>query len=131
MMTQASLLGAVMAILQAHPICVEARVVETKSFSDVKFHFKIRAALVDGAQFQARIYSNAEHIDYAYQLFTDRPLLRWDNKEEFRDLTSFPHHYHDEGGAIHPSPLTGDVARDLTAVLDMVAERLRLISGRL
>lgn len=75
-----------MAKLQSHPVCEQATVVETKVFSSDQFFLKVRADLTGRNKLQARIYYNQEHIDYAYQLFTDLPLLRWDNKEEFHDL---------------------------------------------
>jgi hypothetical protein len=40
-------------------------------------------------------------VDYAYQLLKlneDRPIMRWDNKEEFRDLNTYPNHFHDDQG---------------------------------
>ncbi len=80
-----------------------------------------------GNKFQARIYYNRGHIDYAYQLFTDVSLLRWDNKEEFRHLKTCPHHYHDEQGNVKPSPLTGDPLRDVEVVLQEVST---FLSGR-
>ena len=50
-----SLLGTVMAILQAHPLFVEVLDVETKTFSHEQFFFKIRAELDGQVNFQVRI----------------------------------------------------------------------------
>lgn len=115
-----SLLGRVMAILEAHPSCKRAAVVETKMFSSDQFFFKVRADFVRGSYFQARIYYNHGHMDYAYQLFAHVPILRWDNKEEFRRLKSYPHHQHDDKGQVKPSPLTGDPVKDVKFVLDEI-----------
>ena len=68
-----------------------------------------------------RIYYNHGHIDYAYQLFADVPILRWDNKEEFRHLETYPHHHHDEQGNVTPSHLTGDLLKDIEIVLQDVS----------
>jgi hypothetical protein len=119
-----SFLGALMAILQSHPVCEQATVVETKVFSSDQFFLKVRADLTGRNKFQARIYYNQGHIDYAYQLFADLPLLRWDNKEEFHDLETHPHHHHDEQGNVRPSTLTGDPVRDIVIVLDDVTSFL-------
>lgn len=116
-----ALLARLVAILQAQPICREVNVVETKAFSPDQFFFKIRAALGGEHRFQVRIYYNRGHVDYAYQLFTDVPLLRWDNKEEFRHLETYPHHRHDVEGRVHPSPLTGEPVQDIEIVLQAVA----------
>lgn len=122
-----SLLGATTAVLQSHSLCEKIISVETKEFSSDQFFFKIRAELAGQNKLQVRIYYNRGHIDYAYQLFTDIPLLRWDNKEEFRQLATYPHHHHDERGSVHPSPLTGDPIKDLAAVLQEVS---KFISGK-
>jgi hypothetical protein len=103
--------------IQAHHVCQQASVIETKEFSSDQFFFKIRADLTGGNHFQVRIYYNHGHIDYAYQLFSQVPILRWDNKEEFRNLASYPHHRHDEQGKIKTSVLTGDPIGDIDVVL--------------
>ncbi len=117
-----SLLGAVTALLQASALCKQIVHVETKEFSADQFLFKIRAELEDSRYFQVRIYYNRGHIDYAYQLFADAPLLRWDNKEEFDYLSTYPHHHHDAQGKVHPSPLTGDPVNDMQTVLQAVSD---------
>lgn len=112
-----SLLGSVTAILQAHLLCTNVAVVETKEFASDQFFFKIRVELTGEYKLQVRIYYNRGHIDYAYQLFTDVPLLRWDNKEEFRHLATYPHHHHDEQGDVKTSPLIGEPRTDIEIVL--------------
>ena len=127
MISLASLLGALMTILQAHPVCEKVRVVETKEFSPDQFFFNIRAVLFEkDTQLQVRIYYNRGHVDYAYQLFAGVPLLRWDNKEEFRYLATWPHHYHDARGHVHPSPLTGKPLEDIGIVLQEVSAFVEL-----
>ena len=110
------------AILQAHPLCKQITDVETKEFSADQFLFKIRVELEDSSNFQARLHFNRGHIDYAYQLFADAPLLRWDNKEEFDYISTYPHHHHDEQGKVHPSPLMGDPVNDVQTVLQAVSD---------
>ena len=123
MTTLPSLLSTVMAILQAHPLCKKVSEVETKEFSSEQFFFKVRVELTGGNRLQVRIYFNRGHVDYAYQLFTTVPLLRWDNKEEFRHLATYPHH-HDEHGLVKSSPLVGDPIKDIEVVLQKVSEFL-------
>jgi hypothetical protein len=115
-----ALLGTLVAILQTHSMCKKVAVVETKEFSPDQFFFKVRAVLGGEYRFQVRIYYNRGHIDYAYQLFTDVPLLRWDNKEEFHHLETYPHHHHDVKGHVHTSPLTGEPVQDIDIVLQAV-----------
>jgi hypothetical protein len=99
-------------------------VIETREFSSEQFLFKLRADLPKEYKLQVRIYHDQDHIDYAYQLFTTVPLLRWDNKEEFQQLESYPHHHHDEDGNVSASPLKGDPAADLALVLQRIQEFL-------
>ena len=98
MTTLPSLLAALAAAIQTHALCKKVTVLETKEFSPSQFFFKVRAELAGGGRLQVRIYYNRGHIDYAYQLLIGAPLLRWDNKEEFRHLATYPHHHHDEKG---------------------------------
>ena len=118
------MLGAVITILQSNPLCRKVINVETKEFSPLQFFFKIRVSInaLEKTTLQIRLYYNHGHIDYAYQVFTDTPLLRWDNKEEFRDLASFPHHFHDKNGYVRQSPLMGDPYTDIQIVLQEISQ---------
>lgn len=58
----------------------DVAVMETKEFSADQFFFKIKAELPAEHKFQVRIYYNRGHIDYAYQLSADEPLLRSDKQ---------------------------------------------------
>lgn len=120
-----ALLGNCNAVLQAYSRCQHTEIVETKAFSSDQFFFKIRADLTGEYKFQVRIYYNRGHIDYAYQLFTEVPLLRWDNKEEFPHLATYPHHHHDQHGHVKVSPLTGNPVEDLKIVLQQLETELR------
>ncbi len=86
----------------------------------------MRVELKEGYNFQVRIYYNHDHGDYAYQLFSHVPLLRWDNKEEFPLLATFPHHHHDEQGKVKPSPLLGEPLKDINIVLAEVSKFFRM-----
>lgn len=107
-------------MLQTHPLCERVDVVETMTFAPDQFFFKVRAVLSEAHTLQVRIYYNRGHLDYAYQLFTDVPLLRWDNKEEFSHLETYPHHHHDAEGHVQPSPMTGEPLEDIETVLEAV-----------
>ena len=125
MTTLPAMLGTVTAILQSHLLCEQAAIVETKEFSPDQFFFKVRAKFPQDYLLQARIYCNFGHVDYAYQLFKeDTPILRWDNKEEFRRLKTYPHHHHDDRGNILPSPLTGNPQTDIALVLREIEKYL-------
>jgi len=112
-----SLLSLVMAEIQARPLCRKVAIAETKEFSADQFFFKIRVEVTKAISLQVRIYYNRGHLDYSYQLFSDVPLLRWDNKEDFPNLATFPHHHHDDQGRVRSSTLVGDPSEDIPKVL--------------
>jgi len=94
------------------------RVLDTQSFSARQYAIKMRAELSNGDVLQIRIYGNGGHVDYSYQLLrAGEPLMRWDNKEHFPEIASYPHHFHSPSGEVRTSPLTGDVTTDLPVVL--------------
>lgn len=120
-----ALLNLVVTTLQTYPYCTSVAVVETKEFSDEQFFVKVRAELSGSVSFQVRIYYNRGHHDYAYQLFADAPIWRWDNKEDCPGLENFPHHQHMPDGEIAPSTLCGDPATDLPEVMEAIGEFLQ------
>ena len=120
-MTFQSLLDLVMTTLRADLRCESIVDVETRTFSEEQFFVKVRAQLGGGFFFQVRIYHNRGHYDYSYQLFGERPLTRWDNKEDCPGLENYPHHCHLPNNVIESSPLRGDPVFDLPTVAQEVA----------
>ncbi len=121
MNTLADLLNFVTTALQSSPLCSAVRILETHQFSDSQFALKVRAEIIAGRILQVRLYRNGSHTDYAYQLLrSDVPLVRWDNKEHFPDVPSYPHHFHAATGQVEHSPLTGDPTHDLPYVLNFI-----------
>ncbi len=120
MSTLAELLSWVVSQLQSWERVVAIQTLEAEAFSADQFHFKVRAHLNTPFQFQVRFYYNRGHLDYAYQLFADAPILRWDNKEDAGPLPSAPHHFHTALGAITESPLNGDPTHDWPMVKDAI-----------
>jgi hypothetical protein len=57
---------------------------------------------------------------YSYQLYTDHPIVRWDNAPHFPTITTFPHHFHNIRGEVEASLLRGSVLDDLDAVLNNI-----------
>lgn len=116
-----ALLDDLLARLRAEPILTDVRVVESESVDDATFHFKIRAA-VKWANLQLRFLSDDSFTRYSFQLYSDRPLLRWDNTPHYPGLPNFPHHFHDAEGKISGSPLMGNLMSDVEIVLAEVAK---------
>ncbi|WP_423224284.1 toxin-antitoxin system TumE family protein [Candidatus Amarolinea aalborgensis] len=121
MNTLADLLSYVVTALQRSGRCSAVRVLDTQSFSARQYAIKVRAESLNGDVLQIRIYDHSGHVDYSYQLLrAGEPLMRWDNKEHFPEIASYPHHFHSPSGEVRLSPLTGDVTTDLPLVLTIL-----------
>lgn len=121
MNTLPELLNWVVSTMQRSPCCRSVQVVEIQQFSIEQFAVKVRAELINAQTLQVRLYHNGDHFDYAYHLIRGDQSIRWDNKEHFPSLPSFPHHLHDASGRVEISPLSGDPTHDLPVVLDQVS----------
>ncbi len=119
-----ALLDDLVARLRAVPLVGDVRVIESLSVDAGTFQFKVRAS-VGEASLQIRFLKNETFVRYSFQLFTDRPVARWDNAPHYPGLPHFPHHFHNADNIVSASSLTGDVLADLGIVL---ADLPRLIN---
>ena len=120
-----TLVDDVLEILQTHALVKTTRVVNYDETPSGKLEVKIRCDFPKSHQLQVWIHIEPESLDYAYQLFTTVPLLRWDNAPHYEHLSTVPHHFHDERGKIYESPLTGNIKRDLRIVLNEITEWMK------
>lgn len=80
--------------------------------------YKIRCQLLRPAyRLEIRLIHTEAELLYSYQLFTDKPILRWDNAPHFPALSNFPHHFHAGTSEVRALVLTGDPVQDLPYVL--------------
>lgn len=107
-------------LLRGHPLVRSARVVSCDETPIGKLELKIRCRLSRNYQLQVWLHLGPTFQDYAYQLFTDRPLLRWDNAPHYPHVSTAPHHFHNEVGQVVESPLSGESLKDLSDVLTLV-----------
>lgn len=89
-----------------------------------KLVLKIRCIMEKDYQFQIWIHHESSFQDYSYQLFSDSPILRWDNAPHHPNVSTFPHHFHNERGEITESPLDGMLLKDVKYVLKVVKKWL-------
>jgi hypothetical protein len=115
-----ALVDDILEILQTHALVKTTRVVNYDETPSGKLEVKIRCALPKSHQLQVWIHSEPASLDYAYQLFTTVPILRWDNAPHYEHLSTAPHHFHDERGKVYESPLTGNIKKDLKIVLSEI-----------
>jgi len=119
-----ALSDALMRLLQQHRLVKTVRIVNYDETPAGKVELKIRCRLVGRYQLQVWLHHEPAFQDYAYQLFTDRPLLRWDNSPHYPDIATAPHHFHNEREEVGPSPLTGTPVQDVRYVLDEIEQWL-------
>ena len=122
-----TLLDNLLARRRSAPELSDIEVLENESVDDETFVFKVRASIVSRF-LQIRFLADKDLKRYSFQLYSDRPLLRWDNAPDYLDLDNFPHHFHDQDDNVSSSTLSGDLLADydlvIAAVLDYVAGRI-------
>ena len=119
-----SLIDDLLIFLRGHPLVEGVRVIEYDETPAGKLEVKIRCRFSGIYQFQIWLHIEPEFQDYAYQLFTDKPLLRWDNTPHYPDIPTAPHHFHNEHGRVSISLLEGKPMEDLKKVLTEVEKWL-------
>jgi hypothetical protein len=107
-------------ILQAYSYIRKIQVVRYDKTPFGKLELKIRCQLIKKYHFQIWLHFESTIQNYAYQLFTDHPILRWDNAPHYPDISTAPHHFHDEFGLIKESLLKGEPINDLKDVLSFI-----------
>ena len=86
---------------------------------------KLRCSLLPSQyKLDVRLIQTENEIIYSYQLFHDRPIIRWDNAPHFPWVTTFPHHFHDQNDKIKASNLMGDIIEDIDYVLGEIKRLL-------
>jgi hypothetical protein len=110
----------VLAIFNEEPLFLENAIVEKIVVDENNYSFKIRSKIKDNLFFQIRYRQIDAQVRYSYQLFSSKPIGRWDNSPHFSGLENFPHHFHDESDSTKSSKLIGDIFLDLNVVLRAV-----------
>lgn len=111
-----ALLDDLLARMRAAPELSDIQMVENEAVDDETFVFKIHASILPN-YLQIRFLADKNFERYSFQLYSDRPLLRWDNAPHYPDLTNSPHHFHDQNGNVSPSALTGNLLDDFDLVM--------------
>lgn len=115
----------ILEILEGNDLIQSTRVVNYDETPSGRLEAKLRSQLPKNHTLQIWIHIEPESLDYAYQLFTTVPLLRWDNSPHYGHLATAPHHFHDENGKVSASLLTGNIKRDLKIVLKEITNWMK------
>ena len=83
--------------------------------------YKVRCSLIPSKyKLEIRLVKTKEQILYSYQLFSNAPIIRWDNSPHYPKIKTHPHHFHASEGDIIESELTGNVIMDIKKVLSKI-----------
>ncbi len=121
-----ALVADLLSFLRAHPLVQSLRVVHYDKTPAGKIELKVRCRLPGRYRFQVWLHDEPDFQDYAYQLFTDHPILRWDNAPHYPDVATAPHHFHNEACDVSISLLHRNPLVDLPYAL---AEIEKLMKG--
>jgi hypothetical protein len=102
--------------------------VQIKHVDEIKGRgvYKIRSNLIPSRyKLEMRFIRIEEEILYSYQLFTDRPVMRWDNAPHYPNIKTYPHHIHTKDDDIVESELKGNAGEDLQKVLSEIKHVLK------
>ncbi len=122
-----TLLDDLLARMNSTPELQEIQVLENESVDDETFAFKVRAAIVSSF-LQIRFLADKDLKRYSFQLYSNRPLLRWDNAPHYPSLLNSPHHFHDQDENVSSSLLTGNLLNDYDLV---IADVLDYVAGKI
>lgn len=112
-----SLVPDLLGLLRGQPLVQSIRVIEYDETPAGRTELKARCQLPNGYQLQVWLHGEPGSQQYALQFFSDHPILRWDNAPHYPEVTTAPHHFHDETGDVGASPLSGDVLADVLRVI--------------
>jgi hypothetical protein len=86
---------------------------------------KVRCNLLPSSyHLDVRLIQTESETIYSYQLFTDQPIVRWDNAPHFPAISTFPHHYHSIEGQVEESALQGNIFKDMEHVIKSIKEMI-------
>ena len=106
--------------LKSNPIISSLKIVAIEEVFTRRI-LRIRCNLLPSSyHLDIRLIQTDEESIYSYQLYTDHPIVRWDNAPHFPAIATFPHHYHNFKGEAEASPLKGFVFEDLDYVLENI-----------
>jgi hypothetical protein len=106
--------------LKSNPLISSLKIVEIDEVF-TRSVLRIRCNLLPSFyHFDIRLIQTENETIYSYQLYTDHPIVRWDNAPHYPEITTFPHHFHNKKGEVEVSPLQGSIFDDLDNVLKMI-----------
>ena len=120
-----ALLDDLLARMRAAPELSDIQIIENEAVDDETFVFKVHASILPN-HLQIRFLADKNFERYSFQLYSDHPLLRWDNAPHYPNLPNSPYHFHDQNGNVSPSALTGNLLHDFDIVIAEIKKFMNL-----
>ncbi len=113
-------LNYILIILNESSIVANYKVLIADEISE-RSHFKIRCIMIPSEyKLEMKYIQINKELIYSYQLFSEKPLIRWDNAPHYPKLENYPHHFHNEREDVEKSSLMGNAKEDLRVVLSLL-----------
>lgn len=86
--------------------------------------YKLRCILIPSRyKLDIKFIRTEKELIYAYQLYADKAIARWDNEPHYPDLINAPHHFHRKG-KVSSSDLSGRPVQDIRKLFPVILEIL-------
>jgi hypothetical protein len=106
--------------LKSNPLISSLKIVDIDEVF-TRSVLRVRCSLLPSSHhLDVRLIQTENETIYSYQLYTDYPIVRWDNAPHFPEIVTFPHHFHNIKGEVEASPLQGSIFEDLDDVLENI-----------
>lgn len=113
-------LNDILTLLSESEIVANYKVLIADEISE-RIYYKIRCTMIPSDyKLEMRFIQTKDEVIYSYQLFSEKPIIRWDNAPHYPNLKNYPHHFHNIDGNIKESDLTGNIKKDIKLVLNLV-----------
>jgi len=102
--------------------------IEIQNVDEIKGRgiYKVRCNLLPSRyKLEMRFVQTEEKVLYSYQLFTDKPIVRWDNSPHYPKIKTHPHHFHTKDGNVIESELKDNVIEYLQEVLSTIKNAIK------
>jgi Family of unknown function (DUF6516) len=116
-------LSKVLAVLESAPFVANVEVLLSDEVGKRAF-YKLRCVLIPSRyKLDIKFISTEKELIYAYQLYADKAIARWDNEPHYPDLINAPHHFHRKG-KVSASDFSGRPVQDIRKLFSAILEIL-------
>ena len=118
-------LSKVLAALESAPFVANVDLLLSDEVGKRAF-YKLHCVLIPSRyKLDIKFINTEKELIYAYQLYADKAIARWDNEPHYPELINAPHHFHRKG-KMSASDFSGrplqDIRKLFSAILEILEE---------